>query len=102
MVHSNPVDQKCSHGQCRHGRCHGHGPEWENLGEKWRESNPGIFGQKTFWLIRCCGAPMARMKEGRTRQCKKCGRMEDSVTRYHLALCRCCGRTIDVTPDDYD
>ncbi len=63
MDHSNPAGQKCSHGQCRHGMCLDHGPEWKNVGEKRREPNPGIFGKKTYWTSWHCGQPMARYKE---------------------------------------
>lgn len=93
MEHSDLAGVKCPHGQCVHGRCLGHGPEWENSGEKRREPYPGIFGLKTYWLVRCCGKPMARMKVVQTRKCRKCGRSEDHVTDYYLALCSCCGRT---------
>jgi hypothetical protein len=92
MEHSNLAGQKYPHGQCVHGRCLDHGPEWENVGEKRLEPNPGIFGKKTWWFTRCCGKPMAQMKEVQTQRCKKCGRQEDHVTNYYIALCYCCGR----------
>ncbi|MCI0564874.1 MAG: hypothetical protein MN733_40930, partial [Nitrososphaera sp.] len=88
----NLVGQKCPHGQCRHGRCLDHGPEWENVGEKRREPYLGIFGKKTWWFTRCCGGPMAMVKEVQTRRCKKCGRTEDHIGDYCFALCHCCGR----------
>ena len=91
MDHSNPAGQKRPYGQCRHGRCLDHGPEWENFGEKRREPNPGSFGKKTWWFTRCCGEPMARYKEVQTRRCRKCGRKEDEITNSYLALCLCCG-----------
>ena len=91
MDHSNLADQKRPHGQCCHGMCLDHGPEWENIGEKRREPNPGIFGKKTYWTWRHCGQPMARYKEVQTQRCRKCGRTEDDITNYHLALCLCCG-----------
>lgn len=91
MVHSNLAAQKYSHGQCVHGRCIDHGPEWENIGEQRREPNPGIFGKKTYWMSHCCGKPMARYKVVQTKRCKKCGRTEDHIVIFKLALCRCCG-----------
>ncbi|MBI2096394.1 MAG: hypothetical protein HYT43_02050 [Candidatus Taylorbacteria bacterium] len=94
MDHSNLAGQKYPHGQCRHGRCLDHGPEWENVGEKRREPNPGIFGKKTYRKSRCCGQPMARYKEVQTKRCKKCGRTEDHIENY-LALCLCCGYHFD-------
>jgi len=94
MDYNNSVYQKCLHGQCLD-----HGPEWDVLGEKRMEPNPGIFGKKTYWITRCCGKPMARSKEVQTKYCKKCGRVEDHVTNYHLALCLCCG--YHFTADSY-
>ncbi len=91
MDHNDLTDQKCSHDQCSHGMCLDHGPEWENVGEKRREPNPGIFGKKTCWTIRHCGQPMARYKEVQTRRCRKCGRTEDYIANCYLALCLCCG-----------
>jgi len=53
MDHNNLAGQKYSYGQCVHGRCLGHGPEWENVGKvRRREPNPGIFGKKTYWMSR--------------------------------------------------
>ena len=102
MDHNNlEGQQKCPHSQCRHGMCLDHGPEWENVGEKRCELNPGVFGKKTYWMSRHCGQPMARYKEVQTRRCRKCGRTEDHVTNYHLALCLCCGYHFDNIPDDY-
>ena len=97
MDHSNLTDQKCSHNQCHHGMCLGHGPEWENIGEKRWEPNPGIFGLKTYWRSHHCGQPMARFKEVRTRQCQKCRRTEDHIVISGLALCLCCGYHFDKT-----
>ncbi len=91
MDHSNLAGQKYPHGQCRHGMCLDHGPEWENVSEKRREPNTGIFGQKTYWTIRHCGQPMARYKEVQTKRCKKCGRTQDHIGIPELALCLCCG-----------
>ena len=101
MDHNNLAGQKYPHGQCRHGICLGHGPEWENVGEKRSEPNPGIFGKKTYWTSRHCGSPMARYKEVQTRRCRKCGRTEDNVTNYHLALCLCCGYHFNNISYDY-
>ena len=102
MDHNNLAGQKCPHGQCRHGMCLDHGPEWENVGEKRSEPNPGIFGKKTYWTSRHCGKPMARYKEVRTQQCQKCGRIEDLVVNYYLALCLCCGYHFkNISSDDY-
>ena len=95
MDHSDLVGQKYPHRQCVHGMCLDHGPEWENVGERRRESNPGIFGQKTYWTIGHCGRAMARYQEVRTRRCKKCGRTEDCVVNGFLALCLCCGYHFD-------
>lgn len=94
MDNSNPLraDQKHFHCQCVHGRCLNHGPEWENIGEKRFEVYRGIFGNGVWWLSRCCGKPMAHMKEVQTRRCKKCGRQEDHVADSYIALCHCCGR----------
>lgn len=93
--------ERCPSGQCRHGRCLDHGPEWENVGEVRREPDPGIFGKKTWWFTRCCGAPMARMKDVQRKRCKKCGRTEDHIKKSYFALCLCCGRTKDMTsPED--
>ena len=91
MDNSNLAGQKCPHGQCVHGMCHNHGPERENVGEKRCEPNPGIFGKKTYWTRRHCGQLMAQYKEVQTRKCRKCGRTEDNITNYYLALCLCCG-----------
>ena len=95
MDHSNLADQKRPHGQCCHGMCLDHGPEWENIGEKRREPNPGIFGKKTYWTWRHCGQPMARYKVVQTKRCKKCGRTEDHIEIYEFALCLCCGYHLD-------
>ncbi len=101
MDYSNLAVEKCSHGQCRHGRCLDHGPEWESVGEKRREPNPGIFGKKTYWMDRHCGRLMARYKEVQTRKCRKCGRAEDLVMNYNLALCLCCGYHFTNASSDY-
>ena len=99
MDHSNLAGEKYSNGQCAHGMCLEHGPEWGNVGEKHLEPNPGIFGTKTYWFARCCGSPMAKYRAVQTQRCRKCGRTEDLVTHYYVALCICCGRTKDMTPD---
>ena len=101
MDHNNLAGQRCPHDQCRHGRCLDHGPEWENVGEKRLEPNPGVFGQKTYWIAirRCCGRPMARYKEVQTKRCRKCGRTEDHVGKYPFALCLCCGYHFDFVFD---
>jgi len=54
--------QQCPHGQCCHGMCLDHDPEWEKVGVKRHEPNPGVFGKKTYWLVRHCEKPMARYK----------------------------------------
>lgn len=91
MDHNNLAGQKCPHGQCRHGMCLDHGPEWENVGERRRVPNPGIFGAKTYWTHRHCKQAMVRYKVVQTRRCKKCGRTEDHILIDELALCHCCG-----------
>lgn len=92
MDHSNLAGQKCPHGQCRHGRCLDHGPEWENIGEVRREPNPEFFGfKKTYWASWCCSKPMARYKEVQTQRCRKCGRTKDRIINSNLVLCLCCG-----------
>jgi hypothetical protein len=102
MDHNNLASQGHPHGQCPHGRCLDHGPEWENVGEARQEPNPGFFGlMKTFWMDRCCGKPMSRYKVVQTRRCKKCGRTEDNVTHRYLALCLCCSYHFDNTPATY-
>ena len=98
MDHNNLAGQKCPHGQCRHGRCLDHGPEWENVGEKRHEPNPGIFGKKTYWTSRHCGQPLARYKVVQTKRCKKCGRTEDNIILDALALCLCCGYHFNNSP----
>ena len=97
MDHSNLAGQKCCpHGQCRHGMCLDHGPEWENVGER-SEPNSGIFGKKTYWMSRHCGQSMARYRVVQTKRCKKCGRTKDCIAIYELALCLCCGYHFDNT-----
>ncbi len=88
------MDHDHTHKQCPHGRCLNHDPEWENVGKKRLEPHLGWFGKKPYWFTKCCGKPMVKGKEVQTRQCKKCGRVEDCVTRDEnnfLALCLCCG-----------
>ena len=72
MDHSSKNDQRCSSRDCDHAQCHGHEPDWENVGGVRREPNPQFFGLKwTYWLLEsCCGRSMARYKEVQTRQCK--------------------------------
>ena len=91
MDHNNLASQQCSRDRCCHGMCLDHGPEWENIGEKRNEPNPGIFGRKTYWRSRHCGRSMARYKVVQTKRCKKCGRTEDQTVICELALCLCCG-----------
>ena len=76
---------------CAHGMCANHDPEWKNLGKPRTVPNPGIFGKRTYWMIRCCERSMARYKKVQRRQCQKCGRNEDQITINDLALCLCCG-----------
>jgi len=94
MVHSNPTDQERPHSQCAHGKCLDHGPEWENIGEKWLSPLSWIFAWTLgrWWFNWCCGKPMARMYEVQKRRCKKCGRKEDHVISSYVALCQCCGK----------
>lgn len=89
MDHS--TSEKCPHGQRRYRMCLDHNPEWENIGGRRREPNPGIFGKKTYWTTSHCGQSMARYKVVQTRRCKKCGRTEDRIEIFELALCLCCG-----------
>ena len=89
MDNSNLAGQKYLHGQCVHGMCHNHEPDWENVGEKRSEPNP--VGKKTYWKSRHCGKLMKRYKEVQTQKCRKCGRTEDNTMDYDLALCLCCG-----------
>ena len=77
-------------GQCRHGMCLDHEPEWKNV-ENRREPTRGVFGNKTYWMNRHCGRPMAMYVEVESWECKECGRTEDRVVNYDLAVCRCCG-----------
>lgn len=87
--------------KCAHGKCLNHAPEWENINRVHAVTVPrGFFGTKTYWFHRCCGAAMAKAWKIQKRQCKKCGRTEEFVVHYCLALCRCCGRTKDTTPYD--
>lgn len=79
------------HKQCPHGRCLNHNPEWEKVGVKRLEPNPGFLGKKTYWTIHCCGKAMARYKEVQTQRCKQCGRTEDVITISEIELCLCCG-----------
>ena len=95
MDHSNPGGQEShSHRQCHHRRCLHHAPEMVDHGDVRHEPNHAFFGLITTYLTaRCCGESMARVKKVQTKRCKKCGRVEDFVYLYLVALCRCCGRT---------
>lgn len=93
--------QTCKHGRgkgggtekeyytCEHGMCKNHDPEWETLREILRP-NLGIFGAKTYWLNRCCGKGMTRLKKMVWQKCKKCDR-ERKIETAEFALCECCG-----------
>jgi len=91
MDHSNLANQKYSHGQCVHGMCLDHEPEWENVGEMRREPPNPRAGKKTLGAGRCCGWPMIKIIEVQTQRCKKCGRQRDEIISCHSVLCRCCG-----------
>ena len=84
------VTRKYPHGQCRHGMCLDHEPEWENVGNR-REPTSGVFGNKTYWMNRHSGRAMAMYREIQSHKCKECGRIEDEVVNYDIALCLCCG-----------
>ena len=86
--------QKYNYSQCCHGkgRCLDHEPEWENIGKKRLEPNPG-YVIKVYY---CCNERMARYKEIQTRRCQKCGRTEDNITHYYIAFCLCCGEKFPV------
>jgi len=99
MDHSSLAVQEVGYQQCAHGRCLNHGPEWEWFDGKAFEPNPGLFGQKTYWMQRCCGKAMARMIEIQTRRCKKCGR-EERLCTQQLAVCQCCGYHRNMDPID--
>lgn len=92
MKKSNSKDKKCPHGHLIQGVLCDHGPawDWEDLGEKYYEPNPGLFGKKTYWMSRHCGRPMARYKVIQKQKCLKCGTIRDNVDNC-IALCLCCG-----------
>ena len=96
MAHSDLAGKKCEHGMCKHGFCLDHSPQWENVGPVRQEPNPSFFGKKkTYWTKRHCGKAMAQYRVVQTQRCKQCGRQEDHVTNYNLALCLCCGYHFD-------
>ncbi len=99
MNRSNTTGKKFPNRHCVHGGCIGHEPEWKHVGIEHLEPNPWFFGKKTYWMSRCCGKSMARYKEVIKRQCKKCGRTEDCVINYDLALCLCCSKSINNSYD---
>ncbi len=86
--------------QCPHGMCLNHDPEWENIGKK-RRQYKGEFPGKTSGRDHCCGKAMMWYKEVQKRRCKKCGRTEDHISNYYLALCLCCNYHFIETPS-YD
>lgn len=99
MDHGDQKSGKYAHNQCSHGMCLNHGPEWENVGDKFLIPDPGFLGNPCYWFTRCCGKAMARQAKVQSRRCKKCGRMERHIIERHIALCTCCGRTKDMTPE---
>lgn len=105
MDHNNPaVKQEKQCGQCPHGKCLNHSPEWKKVDVARMMPNPlrtwFIFftTEDTYEDSACCKRMMARYKKVQRWQCKRCGRTEDEVLNHHVALCLCCGRTEDKTP----
>jgi hypothetical protein len=93
---SQPAEQV--HGKCSHGQCLNHVPRWKRADEKKLVPNPGLFGKTTYWTLRCCGKPMGRYKEVRLQECSVCGRVEEDILHYEMALCSCCGHSEDADP----
>jgi ribosomal protein L37E len=96
MDHSSLAEQKHECTMCEHGFCRNHNPDWEVSTRQ--EPNPGIFGAKTYWISHHCGRAMARYRVVQTKRCRKCGRTEEEVVNYNLALCLCCGYHRDILP----
>ena len=88
MDHNNSEKEHC---MCEHGMCKDHDPEWKNMGKAFLSPNPGIFGAKTYWLVRCCGKGMIRTQKVQMQICTKCGRTQIEVLIKEVALCKCCG-----------
>lgn len=101
MDHGKQVVQK-SHSPCPHGMCLNHSPEWENVGQVRYEPDPGFLGTLVYGHTSCCTQPMARREKVQDQRCRKCGRTRLITTTfgYQVALCLCCGRTIDMGPYD--
>ncbi len=102
MDNGSLVGQKYSHGECVHGECVNHHPEWEKVGEE--RSEPilgkdwlGRFKKETYWNTQCCGKPMKKLIRLQRVRCTKCGQQKDHCGSARLGtyvgLCSCCGRT---------
>jgi hypothetical protein len=81
---------------CKHGRCVGHEPEWEQVGRPRYLSYPSLILRRTFSVFRWhCGRPMRRVTKVVDRRCRRCGRQEIVVVEgspsYLFFVCPCCG-----------
>ena len=79
------------YGQCVHGQCLEHEPDWQDGVSEFIPTT-GLFGRKNYLFIYCCGSPMAHYKEVGLNSCKKCSRKELVTRDSEVAFCRCCHR----------